>query len=150
MPKLKKIIQIAFFAAVAIAVLGQFWIVYSRWRTGREIRAQIWKSARVTVLRTDPRFPPSLLVEYVNGSPYAIGKTRFGLTFRLGTRVVAATERDFREMRPGKTEHVLLKSVETQPSTPPPSPGSKLAYSLIVFPGQRKPLPVITGEIEIR
>jgi hypothetical protein len=150
MPKLKKIIQVAFFAAVAVAVLGQAWIVYSRWRTGREIRAQIWKSARVTVLKTDPRFPPGLLVEYVNGSPYAIDKTRFVLTFRLGTRVVAATERDFREMRPGKTEHVLLKSVETKPPTTPPPPGTKLAYDLVAFPGQRKPLPPITGEIEIR
>ena len=152
MPKLKikKILQIAFFAVVAIAVLDQVTNVYSRWRAGREIRAEIWKNARVTVLKTDPRFPPGVLVEYLNGSPYAIEKTRFAITFTLGTRVVAATERDFREMRPGKTEHVLLKSVEAQPSATPPPPGTKLTYSLIVFPGQRKPLPAIAGEIEIR
>jgi hypothetical protein len=148
--KPKKALQIAFFTVVAIAVLAQAASVYSQWRTGRQIRADIWKSARVTVLKTDPRFPPGLLVEYLNGSRYAIEKTRFKLTFMLGIQVVAATEREFREMRPGKTEHVLLKSVETPAFATPPPPGTKLAYNLVVFPGQRKPLPIITGEIEIR
>jgi len=148
--KLKKVTQFAFFAVVAVAILDQAVSVYSQWRAGREIRADIWKNARVAVLKSDPRFPPGLLVEYVNGSRYAVDKTRFHLTFMLGTQVVATTERDFREMRPGKTEHVLLKSVAASPSPAPPPPGSRLAYRLVVFPGQRKPLSVIVGEIEIR
>jgi hypothetical protein len=148
--KLKKIIQIAFFVVVAMAVLDQAAIVYSQWRAGREIRADIWKNARVAVLKTDPRFPPGLLVEYMNGSRYAVEKTRFKLTFMLGAQTVAAIERDFREMKPIKTEHVLLESVVTPPSATPPPPGTKLAYRLLVFPGQRKPLPEITGEIELR
>ncbi|OGD21054.1 MAG: hypothetical protein A2W03_10260 [Candidatus Aminicenantes bacterium RBG_16_63_16] len=148
--KLKKFIQIAFFAAVAIAVLVQLASVYSRWRAGREIRAEIWKSARAAVLKTDPRFPPGLLVEFANGSRYAIDKARFRLTFLLGAQEVAAAERDFREVKPGKTEHVLLKSVEVPRGSAPPPPGTRLAYRLVVFPGQRKPLPEITGGIEVR
>ena len=149
-PKLKKVVQIAFFAVVAIAVLFQLGSVYSRWRAGREIRAEIWKSARAAVLNTDPRFPPGLLIEFVNGSQYAVDKARFKLTFMLGMQEVAAAERDFREVKPGKTEHVLLKSVEVPSGSTPPPPGTRLAYRLVVFPGQRKPLPEITGEIEIR
>lgn len=56
-PKLKTIIQVAFFAAVAVAVLVQAATVYSRWRSGRQVRADIWQNARVAVLKTDPRFP---------------------------------------------------------------------------------------------
>jgi hypothetical protein len=148
--KIRKLIQIAFFAAVTIAVLFQLASVYSRWRAGREIRSEIWKSARATVLKTDPRFPPGLLVEFANGSRYAIDKARFKLSFLLGAQEVAATEREFREVKPGKTEHVLLKSVEIPRGSTPPPPGTRLAYRLVVFPGQRKPLPGITGEIEIR
>ncbi len=148
--KLKKAIQIAFFAVVGMAILDQAASVYSSWREGRQIRSEIWKKARITVLKSDPRFPPGILVEYVNGSRYAVEKTRFRLTFMSGTRVVATTERDFREMKPGKMEHVLLKSVETPPSAAPPPPGTRLSYSLLVFPGQRKPLPEINGEVEIR
>jgi len=148
--KIKKVIQVAFFAVVAIAVLFQLASVYSRWRAGREIRAEIWKSARAAVLKTDPRFPPGLLLEFANGSRYAVDKARFKLTFMLGMQEVAGTERDFREVKPGKTEHVLLKSVEVPRGSAPPPPGTRLAYRLVVFPGQRKPLPEITGEIDIR
>lgn len=148
--KIKKLIQIAFFAAVAIAVLFQLASVYSSWRAGRAIRSEIWLNARAAVLKSDPRFPPGLLIEFANGSRYAVDKARFKLTFMLGAQEVASTERDFREVKPGKTEHVLLKSVEVPRGSTPPPPGTRLAYRLVVFPGQRKPLPEIAGEIEIR
>ncbi len=148
--KLKTIIQAAFFAAVAVAVLVQAASVYSRWRSGRQVRADIWANARVTVLKTDPRFPPGILVEYVNGSPFAIDKSRFALSFLLGSQVVATNERLFREVKPGQTVHVLLQSVASDPAAPPPAPGSRLAYKLVVFAGQRKPLPEVSGELEIR
>jgi hypothetical protein len=148
--KLKKIIQIAFFAGVAIAVLAQLASVYSQWQAGRRIRAEIWANARVAVIKTNPRFPPGLLLEYQNGSRYSIDKTRFRLTFALDGQEVAATERDFREMRPGEKEHVLLESMAISSAAKPPAPGTELTYHLIVFPGQRKPLPEITGEVEIR
>ncbi len=148
--KLKTIIQAAFFAAVAMAVLVQAASVYSRWRSSRQVRADIWANARVTVLKTDPRFPPGLLVEYVNGSRFAIDKSRFDLTVLLGSQVVARNERMFREVKPGQTVHVLLQSVASDPGATPPPPGSGLEYKLSVFAGQRKPLPEVTGEIEIR
>jgi hypothetical protein len=146
----KKIIQILFFAVVTVAVLAQLSSVYSRWRIGREIRAEIWRGAQVTVLKTDSRFPPSLLLAYANTSQYSIAESRFKLTFTLGTEVVASAEREFREVPSGATDHVLLESVRTATAEAPPPPGTKLAYHLLVYPGQRKPLPQITGEIEIR
>jgi hypothetical protein len=148
--KLKTVVQAAFFASVAIAILFQAASVYSRWRTGRQIRAEVWANARVTVLRTDPRFPPGILLEYVNGSRFAIDKSRFNLTFTLAGRPAAAAERDFREVKPGQTVHVLLQSVATDPAAAPPPPGTRLAYTITVLPGQRKPLPEVAGELEIR
>ena len=152
MPKftLKKVIKVAFIVVVAVAVLDQVAIVYSRWQAGRRIRAEIWSHARVAVIKTDPRFPPGLLLEYENASRYAVEKTRFRLAFTLGGREIATTERDFREMRPGEKEHVLLKSVEISPSGTPPARGTRLAFQLLVYAGQRKPLPEITGELEIQ
>jgi hypothetical protein len=148
--KLKTIIQVTFFAAVAMAVLVQAASVYSRWRSGRQVRADIWANARVTVLKTDPRFPPGILVEYVNGSRFAIDKSRFDLTFLLGSQVAATNERMFREVKPGQKVHVLLQSVASDPAATSPPAGTKLEYKLSVFAGQRKPLPEVTGEIEIR
>jgi hypothetical protein len=148
--KLKKIIQIAFFAGVAIAVLAQLASVYSRWQAGRRIRAEIWANAHVAVIKTDPRFPPGLLLEYQNGSRYAIEKTLFRLTFSLAGQEVAATERDFREMKPGEKEHVLLESMAIFSAAKLPAPGTELTYHLVVFPAQRKPLPELTGTLEIQ
>ncbi len=146
----KKIIQLLFFAVVTAAVLAQLSGVYSRWRIGREIRAEIWRGARLEILKTDPRFPPSLLLAYSNTSQYSIAESRFRLTFVLGTQVVASAEREFREVPAGRTDHVLVESVRTSAAAAPPPPGTKLTYHLLVYPGQRKPLPEITGEIEIR
>jgi hypothetical protein len=148
--KLEKAVQILFFAVVAIAVLAQLASVYSQWQAGRRIRAEIWANARVAVIKTDPRFPPGLLLEYENGSRYAIDKTRFRLSFALAGQEVAATERDFREMRPGEKEHVLLESMAIFSAAKPPAPGTELTYRILVFPGQRKPLPEVTGEVEIQ
>ncbi len=147
--KIKTVIQILFFVVVAVAVLAQLQSVYARWRVGREIRAEIWKGARVAVIRTNPRFPPGLLLEYSNTRQYSISESRFKLTFMKGTQVVAAAEREFREVPSGKTDHVLLESVSTSPGAPPPALGTKLTYHLLVYPGQRKPLPEVTGELEV-
>jgi hypothetical protein len=38
----------------------------------------------------------------------------------------------------------------SDPAATPPPPGTRLAYKLAVFAAQRKPLPEVTGEIEIR
>lgn len=148
--KIKTVIQILFFVAVAVAVLAQLQSVYDRWRIGREIRAEIWKSARVAVIKLDPRFPPGMIVEYENGSRYTVETTHFRLVFETGTRPVARADRDFRALRPGEKKHVLLESVTVSPSARPPGRGTKLTYHLLVFPNNRKPLPEITGELEVR
>ena len=148
--RLKTIVQVLFFAAVTVAVLVQLATVYSRWRSGRQVRAEIWANARVSVLRTAPHFPPGILVEYANGSRFPIDKSRFVLSLFRGAEEVASTEREFREVKAGKTVHVLLQTVAAATAAPPPPPGTKLTYRLIVLAGQRKPLPETTGEIEIR
>jgi hypothetical protein len=148
--KIKTIIKVLFFAVVSVAVLFQLAGLYARWQTGRQIRAQIRANAIVEVLEIDPRFPPGLLLAYENGSAYKIDKTVFKLSFWLAGQEVASTERDFREMRPGEREHVLLESVAVPPAAKPPAPGTELTYHLLVYPGQRNPLPELKGEIVLR
>jgi hypothetical protein len=151
MPKTKRIIEIAFVAVVVALVLIQAASLYLRWREGKRIREEIWKGARVTVVKTDPQFPPGLLVEYENTSRYTIGKTHFRLVFSINGLEVARTDRDYlKELKPGQKERILLKSGSTTPTGQAYGPPTKATYLLIVFPDMKKPLPMITGEIELR
>jgi hypothetical protein len=151
MAKLKRTIEIAFVAVVVLLVLTQAAALYLRWQEGKHIREEILKGARVTVVKTDPRFPPGLLVEYENASPYALSKIRFSLIFSINGLEVARAERDYeKEMKPGQKERILLKSVSTAPSGQSWGPPIKAAYVLTIFPNMKKPLPMITGEIELR
>jgi hypothetical protein len=149
MAKLKRVIEISFFLFVAIAILAQAVILYLGWKEARGIRAEIWKNAHVAVVKTDPQFPPGLLVEYENTSRYKIATTHFRLVFEVGLQQVARTDRDYHEMKPGEKERILLKSVAVSPTQTPPL-GTKVIYHLLVFPDQRKSLAEVTGEIEIR
>ena len=151
MPKTKRIIEIAFVALVVALVLIQAAALYLRWREGKHIREEILKGARVTVVKTDPKFPPGLLVEYENASPYAIAKTHFRLVFSITGLEVARTDREYlKELKPGQKERILLKSVSTAPAGQAWSPPTKATYLLVVFPNNKKPLPEIRGEIELR
>jgi hypothetical protein len=151
MPKLKRTIEIAFVAVVVVLVLIQAASLYLRWREGKRIREEIWRGARVSVVKTDQHFPPGLLVEYENASPYALSKIRFSLIFSINGLAVARAERDYeKEMKPGQKERILLKSVSTAPSGQSLGPSTKAAYLLVVFPNNKKPLPEISGEIELQ
>jgi len=151
MPKTKRIIEIAFVAVVALLVLTQAASLYLRWREGKRIREEIWKGARVTVVKTDPQFPPGLLVEYENASPYAIAKTHFRLVFSINGLEVARTDREYlKELKPGQKERILLKSGSTAPTGLTYGPPTKATYLLVAFPNMKKPLPELTGEIELR
>jgi len=151
MPKLKRTIEILFVAVVVFLVLAQAAAMYLRWREGKRIREEICKGARATVVKTDPQFPPGLLVEYENGSRYAIAKTHFRLVFSVNGRDIARTDRDYmKEMKPGQKERILLKSVSTARAGQTWGPPMKAIYLLTVFPDMKKPLPMITGEIEMQ
>ncbi len=78
-----------------------------------------------------------------------IDKTRFLLVIEFNGQEIARTEREYKAMKPGENESVLLKSVVNSAQREWP-PGTKVHYRLLVFPGQRKPLPELTGEIEVR
>jgi hypothetical protein len=149
MARIKRIVEISFIVIVVAAVLAQATAIFLRWREGRRIREEIWKSARVSVVKTDPQFPPGLLVHYENSGRYTIDKTRFLLVIDLNGQEIARTEREYKAMKPGEKESVLLKSV-AESAHPEWPPVTKVNYRLLVFPGQRKPLPELTGEIELR
>jgi len=148
MARIKRIVEISFIVIMAAVLLAQATAIFLRWREGKRIREETWKSARVSVVKTDPQFPPGLLVHYENSGRYTIDKTRFLLVIDLNGQEIAQTEREYKSMKPGEKESVLLKSVaeSAQPEWPP---GTRVHYRLLVFPGQRKPLPELTGEIEL-
>jgi hypothetical protein len=148
MARIKRIVEIFFIVIIVAAVLAQATAIFLRWREGKRIREEIWKSARVSVVKTDPQFPPGLLVHYENTGRYTIDKTRFLLVIELNGQEIARTEREYKAMKPGEKESVLLKSVAESAQRKWP-PGTKVHYRLLVFPGQRKPLPDLSGEIEL-
>jgi hypothetical protein len=149
MARIKRIVEISFVVIMAAAILAQATAIFLRWREGKRIRQEIWQGARVAVLKTDPQFPPGLLVHYENSGRYTIDKTRFLLVIEFNGQDVARTEREYKDMKPGERESVLLKSVATL-GQQEWAPGTKVQYRLLVFPGQRKPLPELTGKIELR
>lgn len=151
MTKLRRTIEILFVAVVVCLVLAQAASLYLRWREAKKIREAIWKGARVSVVKTDPQFPPGLLVEYENTSAYTVSKIHLRLVFSITGLEVARTDRDYeKELKPGQKERILLKSVSTVPSDHTWSPPTKATYLLVVFPNNKKPLPEISGEIELR
>ncbi len=149
MARIKRIVEISFIVIIVAAVLAQATAIFLRWREGKRIREEIWKSARVVVVKTDSQFPPGLLVQYENSGRYTIDKTRFLLVIEFNGQEVARAEREYKAMKPGEKESVLLKSA-TKSAQLDWSPGTKFSYRLLVFPGQKKPLAELTGEIELR
>ncbi len=148
MARLKRIVELVFLSVASIVLLAQVISIYLGWRHGKNVDREIREGARVAVVKTVTRFPPGFLVEYENSGRLPISKTQFRLAIELGTAVVARIDRDYGEIKPGKTERVLLQTVAASPP-PQVEPGTRLSYRLLVFPNNKKPLPEITGNITI-
>lgn len=149
MAKLKRIVEVGFLAIASIVLLAQVISIYLGWRHGKAVDREILRGARVAVVKTVARFPPAFLAEYENSGRFPIAKTRFRMTIELDGTEIARTERDYGEIKAGKTERVLLQTVAASPASRI-EPGTMLTYRLLVFPNNKKPLAEILGEIEVR
>jgi hypothetical protein len=150
MAKLKRVVEVGFLAVASLALIAQATSIYLGWRHGKAVDKEILKNSKVEVIKTDPRFPPALLVAYSNSGRLPIGKTHFRLVIELNTQVIARIDRDYGELKAGKTESVLLQSVTPITGSRTIEPGTNLTYRLLVFPNNKKPLPEISGTIETR
>jgi hypothetical protein len=149
MTELKRIIERSFLVLASLAILAQAVSIFLGWREGRKIGREIWEGARAAVVRADQRFPPALLLKYENASRWPIGKTHFRLTFEREGQVVARTDRDYGELGPGKSADILLQSVAAS-SPKAIDPGTRLRYNLVVYPNNKKPLPIISGDLDFK
>jgi len=150
MARLKRVVEVSFLTVASLALLAQATSIYLGWRHQKAVDKEILKNAKVEVLKIDPRFPPALLVAYSNSGRLPIGKTHFRLIIEQNAQGVARIDRDYGELKAGKTESVLLPSVTPVTGSRTVEPGTNLAYRLLVFPNNKKPLPEISGTIETR
>jgi len=150
MAKLKRVVEVTFLAVACLVLIAQATSIYLGWRHGKVVDKEIWKSCKVEVVKTDPRFPPALLVAYTNSGRLPIGKTHFRLVIELNTQEVARIDRYYGELKAGKTESVLLQSVTPITGSRTIEPGANLTYRLLVFPNNKKALPEIIGHLEAR
>ena len=145
--KLKRIVEVGFLAVAALVLIVQLISIYLGWRHGKSVDREILRNSRVAVVKTVPRFPPAFLVEYENSGRLPIAETHFRLTVELDATVIAQTDRDYGEVKPGRTERVLLQTVATASPAPEIAAGTSLIYRLSVFPNNKKPLPELSGKI---
>jgi hypothetical protein len=150
MAKLKRIVEVAFLAVASIVLIAQLLSIYLGWRHGKSVDREILQGARVAVVKTVPRFPPAFLVEYENSGRLPIAETHFRLTVEHDAAVISRIDRDYGEIKPGKTERLLLQTVSAGSPSPVIEPGAALTYRLYVFPNNKKPLPELTGQITIQ
>jgi len=150
MAKLKRVVEVGFITLASFVLIAQVISIYLGWRHGKAVDREILRNCRVEVIKTDSRFPPALLVAYANSGRLPVGKTHFRLTIEKNALEVARIDRDYGELKPGKTESVLLQSVLPLSSSPAIEPGTGLTYRLLVFPNKKKPLPELTGQIMVR
>ena len=150
MAKLKRVVEVGFLTIASLALIAQATSIYLGWRHGKVVDNEILKNSKVEVIKTDPRFPPALLVAYTNSGRLPIEKTHFRLVIELNALEVARIDRDYGELRPGKTVSVLLQSALPITASRTIEPGTSLTYRLLVFPNKKKPLPEISGTIETR
>jgi hypothetical protein len=150
MARLKRVVEVGFLAIASLVLIAQATSIYLGWRHGRVVDKEILKNCRVEVLKTDSRFPPALLVAYTNSGRLPVEKTHFRLVIETGFQEVARIDRDYGELKPGKTESVLLQSVPPLNASRTIEPGTSLTYRLLVFPNKKKPLPEVIGRLEVR
>jgi len=150
MAKLKRVVEVGFITLASLVLIAQVTSIYLGWRHGKAVDREILRNCRVEVINTDPRFPPALLVAYKNSGRLPVGKTHFRLVIEKNLQELARIDRDYGELKPGKTESVLLQSVLPLSGNPAIKPGTDLTYRLLVFPNKKRPLPELTGRITIR
>jgi len=150
MAKLKRVVEVGFLVIACLVLIAQATSVFLGWRHGRAVDKEILRNSKVEVTKTDPRFPPALLVAYTNSGRLPVEKTHFRLVIELNAVEVARIDRDYGQLKPGKTESVLLQSVPPINSSRTIEPGTSLTYRLLVFPNKKKPLPEISGRLEVR
>src|SRR4030067_85643 len=150
MAKLKRVVEVGFLAIPCLALIAQATSIYLGWRHGKVVDKEILKNSKVEVVKTDPRFPPALLVAYTNSGRLPIGQTHFRLVIERNAQEVARIDRDYGALKVGKTESVLLQSVPPMTGSRTVEPGTSLTYRLLVFPNKKKPLPELSGQITIR
>jgi hypothetical protein len=150
MAKLKRVIEVAFLAVAAIVLIAQLISIYLGWRHGKSVDREILQGARVAVVKTVAQFPPAFLVEYENSGRLPIAKTHFRLTIEVGAAEIARIDRDYGEIKPGKTERLVLQTVPSASPSPVIELGTALTYRLYVFPNNKKPLPELSGQITIQ
>jgi hypothetical protein len=150
MAKLKRAVEVGFLTIAFLALIAQATSVYLGWRHGRVVDKEILKNSKVEVVKTDPRFPPALLVVYTNSGRLPVEKTHFRLIIELNAIEIARIDRDYGELKPEKTESVLLQSVTPVNAPRNVEPGTTLTYRLLVFPNNKKALPEISGTIQTR
>ena len=150
MAKIKRIVEVGFLAVASLALIAQATSIYLGWRHGKVVDKEILKNSKVEVVKADPRFPPALLVAYTNSGRLPIGKTHFRLVIERNAQEVARIDRDYGELKVGKTESVLLQSVTPITGSRTVEPGTNLTYRLLVFPNNKKALPEVIGQLEVQ
>ncbi len=150
MARLKRILEVGFLTVASVVLLAQLISIYLGWRHGKAVDREILEGARAAIVKTVPQFPPAFLVEYENSGRLPIVKTHFRLTIERAGVAIAHIDRDYGEMKPGRTERLLLQTIPTASPPPQIQPGTRLTYRLLVFPNNKKPLAEIVGEIEVR
>jgi hypothetical protein len=148
--KLKRIVEVAFLAVASMVLIAQLISIYLGWRHGKSVDREILQGARVAVVKTVAEFPPAFLIEYENSGRLPIANTHFRLTIELDAVEIARIDRDYGEIKPGKTERLLLQTVASASPSPTVEPGTRLSYRLSVFPNNKKPMAELSGQITIQ
>src|SRR4030043_2355312 len=104
MAQRKRVVEVGFLTIACLVLIAQAASIYLGWRHGKVVDKEILKNSKVEVIKTDSRFPPALLVAYTNSGRLPIGKTHFRLVIELNTQVIARIDRDYGELKAGKTE----------------------------------------------
>jgi hypothetical protein len=141
-----KTLRLLFFAGcIGVVAFILIQAAVSGWRN-RDVENKILASCRLAVLGEDPGFPPALRIELVNGSGRDLSPTHIRLVFYLADRQVSRLDENH-PLQAGETLKLLLQSIASGDGAPPPPTGSRIRYSLLVFPLSKRPLPEIRGDM---
>jgi hypothetical protein len=146
----KKVIERIFIVAMAGVFILLLIQAASSWWKDRKFQKDVLASCRATVVEADPAFPPGLLVEFENKGRIDLSPTHVRLVFYHDDREISRLDRDL-SIKPMEKGTVRLKSAAKNGSIgSPPPPGSRVRYSIMIYPLYKKPLPEITGDLILK